>query len=219
MDASHPLNARTFFAFLLALIAGVTGPLQGQPLTLLSLSGDTGSFVSVGTNSYTMSAQGRGSASGYDQLSFAQRPLEGDFDFQVQMASLVISDPFVRAGLMLRSGPTTNGPFAAVFASSPLAGCFFESRSSTGGTSIRATATGGFPATQPELWLRLKRTGTTVTGYTSTDARSWVQLGSMSFNWTRETRFGLAVSSQNNAIPTTARFLSLAPTTDLAVTG
>ena len=216
MDASHPLNARTFFAFLLALIAGVTGPLQGQPLTLLSLSGDTGSFVSVGTNSYTMSAQGRGSASGYDQLSFAQRPLEGDFDFQVQMASLVISDPFVRAGLMLRSGPTTNGPFAAVFASSPLAGCFFESRSSTGGTSIRATATGGFPATQPELWLRLKRTGTTVTGYTSTDARSWVQLGSMSFNWTRETRFGLAVSSQNNAIPTTARFLSLAPTTDLA---
>ncbi len=77
---------------------------------------------------------------------------------------------------------------------------------------MRATAPGGFPATQPDLWLRIQRQGKVITGYAGTDGRTWTRLGSMTLVWLAEPRVGLAVSSQNAGTSTTARFRALGPT-------
>ncbi len=195
-----------FFLLFLATSA------RSQTLTRLGIGNDAGALSLVGTNGYDISARGRGPAITSDQFTFVQAPWSGDFDLRVRVDDLTISHPFVRAGLMIRTGPETNAAFAAVHASSALTGCFFESRTTAGGNPVRATAPGGFPATQPDLWLRLQRQGNVITGFAGTDGRTWTRLGSMTLVWPDLPRVGFAVSSQNPDTATTARFRSFGPT-------
>jgi hypothetical protein len=104
---------------------------------------------------------------------------------------------------MVRDGLAINNAFSAVFATPSAVGCFFESRSTTGGASTRS---GFYPVTYPYTWLRLKRTGNIFTGYASFNGENWSQLGSTTINMASAVYFGMAVSSRNGELLATAGF-------------
>ncbi|MCX8109525.1 MAG: PA14 domain-containing protein, partial [Verrucomicrobiae bacterium] len=148
-----------------------------------------------------------------DKLQFAWKPMVGDFDHQVRVANVTVSDPFLHAGLMARETLDANARFAAALASSAQLGCFFESRATTGGMTTTATPRGGFPVNYPRTWLRLVRQGQTITGYAGVDGKTWVQLGSQTFSGLGTTLYlGLAVASGTTNKVATARFRAVSYT-------
>jgi len=148
-----------------------------------------------------------------DQFHFGWIERTGDFDLEVRVARVTVSDPFVHAGLMARDGLAANARFAGVFTSSPQLGCFFETRATAGANTTSATLPGGFPANHPFTWLRLRRSGAVFTGYASLDGQGWVTLGSATLSGlAARVNVGCAVSSENAARMAHAAFRDLGPT-------
>ncbi len=178
-----------------------------------------GSIEGVGSGAFNLTGGGGQIGRTADQFQYAWEQRTGNFDVQVRVEGVSITDPFVHAGLMARDGLSTNNRFAAVFASSPQAGSFFEARSSTGANSTVTTVGSGFPANYPQTWLRLRRVGNVFTGFGSFDAQSWVQLGTVTITGMPSSlQFGLVVASLQPAMAATARFRDLGPTLQTATT-
>jgi hypothetical protein len=163
------------------------------------------------SNGLSLVAGGTGIGKLSDQFSFAFETRTGDFDVQLRLGSLGLSDPWAMAGLMARDGTTTNAAFAASFATPGPVGSFFQSRTNSGSA---ATQAGFFPVNYPDTWLRLKRVGNVFTGYASLDARSWTTLGSVTFTASSLLQVGIAVSSHSAAQTTSAAFSAFGNTTN-----
>ena len=89
-----------------------------------------------------------------------------------------------------------------VFAT-PENGAHLSFRSATNGTTtVRKEA----PVPAKNAWLRLKRSGNKFTAFTSTDGKTWKNVGSVKFKIPAKLQLGLAVTSHNNSALTTAVF-------------
>lgn len=148
-----------------------------------------------------------------DQFEFSWEPKAGDFDLQVRVASALITDSFLHAGLMARETLATNAPFAASFASSAQLGCFFKTRKTVGAAVTTSSFPGGVPVNYPDTWLRLRRVGNILSGFASLDGRSWALLGTNSYTTLSNTLLvGFALSSQSSTLPTRVEFRDIGPT-------
>lgn len=146
-----------------------------------------------------------------DQFQFAHQPQSGDFDFRVRLADLSVSDPYVKAGLMVRESVLDTARFAAVFASSPQLGSFFESRSTASAAAKMNGPSLKFPSNYPWAWLRLRRSGNDFTGYAGFDGKAWQQLGAINLALPSQVLLGMAVTSGATNAPATAKFRDLGP--------
>jgi hypothetical protein len=158
---------------------------------------------------------GAGSAIGglADQFQFGWQQRSGNFDVQVRLEDVTITDAFLQAGLMIRESLDANARFAASFASSPQLGCYFQSRTSAGSSATTAAPRNRFPVNYPYTWLRLQRVSNAVNGFASLDGRLWTSLGSASFaSLPTSLYLGFAVSSDSEQHLATARFREFAPT-------
>lgn len=172
-----------------------------------------GSVVRLPEGGFDVTGGGTDIGGTSDQFQFGWEQRTGNFDLQVRVANVDVTDPFLHAGLMVRESLDSGARFAAIFASSAQLGCFFESRTGTGAPAGTAAPATGFPVNYPRMWLRLRRAGNDVTGYASFDARGWTQLGTVNLSsLPAKVYFGLAVSSANAAATTTARFRDLGAT-------
>jgi len=138
-----------------------------------------------------------------DALHFAWQHRTGDFDIRARLAGFEPTDPFAKAGLMVRETLDANSRFVAALATPATVGCFFMARNTAGTAPSRA---GYHPANYPETWLRLKRSGDVFSAYASHDGQAWVLLGSGSLSLPSTVYFGLAVTSRNRAVLATAGF-------------
>ena len=138
-----------------------------------------------------------------DSFAFVSQFRTGDFDLQVRVDALGLSDGYSEAGLMARQGESTNGPFAAVLASGGLGGVKFQSRATPGQAAVSA---GSLPVNYPHTWLRLRRVGNTFTGYGGFDGQTWKALGTATINMPVQIYVGFAVSSHNPANTVAAQF-------------
>ena len=161
----------------------------------------TAGAISPSNYGFGLTGAGTGVGGTNDQFSFAYETRTGDFDLQVTLGSLALSDIWASAGLMARDGLGSNAMFAASFATPGAAGSFFQSRTNTGAA---ATRTGSFPVNYPDTWLRLKRAGNTFTGYASLDGAVWSLLGSTTFTAPATLQVGIAITSHNPAQSTFA---------------
>lgn len=192
--------------------------LHGQLAVPMELSpalggGPEDAVVRRGPDAWELRSRGRGIlAANPDQAVFAGMVCTNDFDVQVRVEDLLVSNPFVRAGLMLRSSTNASATFAAVYASSPMAGCFAETRAATGGAPTRASSFGGFPSAPPTAWLRMRREGALVTTYASVDGRGWTRMASVFLDAGPEAQLGLVTTSQSAWASTRAFFSGLGNT-------
>ena len=86
----------------------------------------------------------------------------------------------------------------------------FQSRVTRGGTS---TSIKGFPGAAPQ-WIRLVRSGNTFTGYYSANGTAWTLMGSATVAMTAQVYIGLALTSHNPRLRTSATFTDVALTVE-----
>ena len=128
----------------------------------------------------------------------------GHFDdlvSSVRVKTLDNTNPFAKAGLMLRA---SLDPSAAhvVLDVRPDGNVEFMTRSSTG---AETTYVAGAVATFP-VWLRLSRSGLTVTGELSQDGTTWTTVGTTSPTVPADALIGIAVTSHVKGTNTLATF-------------
>jgi hypothetical protein len=167
-----------------------------------------GSVVPVsGGSDVTGGGQGLGGSA--DEAQFAYQLAGGDFDVRVRVQGFAASQIWAEAGIIARESLDADSRFAGTFTTPGLAGSFFQARTNTHGL---ATAAGSYPASFPNTWLRLQRTGDRLSGYTGRDGISWAQLGAVTCNLSNRLYLGLAVTSQASNQTATAEFREFSPT-------
>jgi regulation of enolase protein 1 (concanavalin A-like superfamily) len=88
---------------------------------------------------------------------------------------------------------------------SAASGVSFIRRTTTGGTSVSTTIAG----IAAPRWVRLDRSGNTLTAYHSNDGSTWTLVDSATVTMPTSIFVGLAATSHNNAALTTATFDSV----------
>ena len=168
---------------------------------------DVGSPVRAGTAASsapgTFSVTGAGEAiwGSADQFQYVYQPIQGDTEIIARVASLQATHAGAKAGVMIRESLNTGARHASMFATGS-SGWSFQYRDVTDGWSFVSAGSGG---TAPG-WVRLMRAGDRLTGYQSTDGKSWSLVGSETIEMSASVYVGLAVSSRVETVTTAATF-------------
>jgi subtilisin family serine protease len=176
-------------------------PWQAQDIGSVGVAG---SATVTSPGAFTVSGSGADIWGTADAFQFVYQPLTGDGQVIARVATVPNTDPWAKAGVMIREDLTAGARYAAVLVT-PSNGVAFERRLASNGASTYTAGTGSAPE-----WVKLARTGTTMTAYASADRNTWVLVGSDTVSMTATTVYvGLAVTSHNNATLGTATFDSV----------
>jgi subtilisin family serine protease/regulation of enolase protein 1 (concanavalin A-like superfamily) len=148
-----------------------------------------------------------------DAFHYAYRTLDGDGTIVARVSGIQWVNNWTKAGVMIRNSlsPSAAQAFMLV-AASPAKGVPFQRRTIDGGES---TSSPGSQSTAPR-WVKLVRSGSTITGYESADGSAWTPVGSDTFSMGRAVLVGLAVSSHVTGTAATATFDNVAVTSSSA---
>ena len=139
-----------------------------------------------------------------DSFQFDSLPLTGDGQITARVVSQTNSDPWAKAGVMIRESLTT-GSRQAMTLMTPTNGIAFQRRlDANGGTSHTAGA-----LVAAAYWVRLSRVGNTFTASQSKDGVTWQVVGSSTIAMGSTAFIGLAVTSHSNGVLSTAVFDSI----------
>jgi len=168
--------------------------------------GATGSASGSG-GSFTVAGAGADVWGTADAFRYVYKTLTGDGTIVTEVTSEQYVANWVKAGVMMRESldPGSRQAFMLV---SPGKGLAFQRRVDTDGLS---TSTGGGLLTAP-YFVRLTRSGTTITAFMSPDGSTWTTVGSDTFAMAQTIYVGLAVSSHVYGTTATATFESTAVT-------
>ncbi|MES2923293.1 MAG: LamG-like jellyroll fold domain-containing protein [Verrucomicrobiota bacterium] len=136
-----------------------------------------------------------------DAFRFTYLTTSGDCTITARVASLENTDPWAKAGAMIRESLDPNSRNTFMFVS-PGNGVGWQTRTSAGGNTTNAVTAG---VTAP-CWVRLVRSGNTFTGYYSTNGTTWTQRGTTTLAMSTNVFIGLALTSHNNSTLCTAGF-------------
>jgi RHS repeat-associated protein len=165
---------------------------------------------------YTVSGSGPGISGTVDGMHFVYQPLSGDGSVVARVLSLQGGASSAQAAVMIREtlGATSTDAFLGYQGHY----IYFWDRPSTGAdTAYQST---NVYLTLPR-WMKLVRTGSTFSGYASSDGVNWVQVGtSVTISMAQNVYIGLAVSSDDNSSLSIVKFdsVSISSTASLAPT-
>ena len=151
----------------------------------------------------------------HDSFRFACKPLHGDGSIIVRVDLLADTGPWDRAGVMIRESFETDARHAAVLVTTGH-GVSFQYRSVDQGAAQRTTCEGP----QAPYWVKLNRSGDTLTAWRSPDGVRWVTAtgdlsdSSASIPMSSDVYVGLAVSSDSGHPATSAEFSGVSITGD-----
>ncbi|MHC4117739.1 MAG: LamG-like jellyroll fold domain-containing protein [Planctomycetota bacterium] len=170
-----------------------------------------GGFAEGAGGTFTMTAAGADIAGTVDQFHFAYKVLTGPGTIVAKMDSIVETDPWAKAGVMIREtlDADSKHAFACV---TPGNGVAFQGRTDTGTSSFSANQTA---VTAPH-WIRLERdaAGNFIASH-STNGSAWEPVGSAvptNIPMTSNVYVGLALTSHNSTEATEATFSNIAIT-------
>jgi hypothetical protein len=154
---------------------------------------------------YTIQGSGTDIGGTSDEFQYAFTNLAGDETVYAAVLTQDSTNPNNKAGLMFRDSVSSTSPFAFIGITSG-GTAVFEYRTVSGGPTTNVTITG---ITAP-YWVELVKTGTTYAAYISPTGlpNSWVQVGTgvnLGFG-NAGAYIGMAVTSDNNAVLSTATF-------------
>ncbi len=168
-----------FVWFLLCLVFAPGMVKADAPLPLPSpwQSADIGAGTLPGASSFqngsfTITGAGSDVQNTSDGFRYVYQPMHGDMVVTARVASQTNTDPWAKAGVMIREGLDADAK-NAFLAVTPGNGVTFQSRGSAGG----ATQTEQEPEIAAPIWLRLRRVGSSMTAFHSADGKSWSLVG------------------------------------------
>ena len=173
-------------------------------------SADIGTVGAAGSTvedhgTFLISGSGVGTAGAADEFRFVSQDQTGDGELICRVVSVDFVNQNSRAGLMLRAGTAADAPFAMIGITAG-DGVQFSSRVTAGATTVSAASVNFIAA---PVWLRLVRSGGTVTGYYAEEINgvrgAWHTGGFDSgFTLPATVKAGVAVTSFADASLTTA---------------
>ncbi len=166
---------------------------------------DYGSCPKAGSCGYknychTVTACGDDIWNNKDSFHYQWQPAYGDCSIIVKCTSIGNTDPWAKAGIMIRETLNSDSKHASCFVT-PANGCAFQWRGTTGGSSGNSNGGNSGPC-----WLKLVRRGNTFTGYRSSDGNNWTKCGEQNISMGSSCYIGLAVTSHNTSASCTATF-------------
>jgi glucosylceramidase len=172
-----------------------------QPLPLPWTSADIG-FVgltggsSFSSGTFTLNGSGNDIWNNTDAFHYVEQPVGGTCEIRARVVSVQNTDPWAKAGVMLRETAAAGARNATVVVT-PGNGVAFQVRASTGAASTSTVLVG---ITAP-CWVRLVRgPGNVFAGYYSSDASNWIQIGAnATIPMGNNAMAGLSVTAHNNA--------------------
>jgi hypothetical protein len=167
---------------------------------------DIGSVAQAGSaascsSSFIVQASGNDIWGSADAFHFASTSLAGDGSLVARVVAVQNTDPWAKAGLMMRNDTTAGSIFADLFVT-PGNGVSFQWRATANG-GCNSTTVGGITA---PVWLKLTRSGTNFMGYYGMDGLHWTLVASNGINMASSVRAGLALTAHNNSALTVAGF-------------
>ena len=130
-----------------------------------------------------------------DEFFYVYQMVSGDFEIIGRVTFLQNTDPWAKVGLMARDAFGPGERNALVFVT-PFNGAGLQWRSAIGG---QTQFTPGGPASFP-VWLRLVRTGNTLSAYKSFNGSDWTFIGSTTLNLQATISIGLALTSHRDGV-------------------
>jgi regulation of enolase protein 1 (concanavalin A-like superfamily) len=194
-------------------------PLQdwtGNGVTDLSLwvRGNPVRFVDKGNGAFTVGASGHDIWDAADDFRFVFKRLSGDGSVTVKVESLVNTNAWAKAGVMIRQSLDADSAMAYMIQSFS-SGASFGWRQTPAGTPGSATQTG---IVAPQ-WVKLTRTGNAFTAQYSADGKTWTDIKdangqkvSTNIMMTGSIYIGLCTTSHDTALTTTAQYSGAATT-------
>jgi regulation of enolase protein 1 (concanavalin A-like superfamily) len=131
-----------------------------------------------------------------DAFHFVYRPLNGDGQIIARVAAMQYTDPWAKAGVMIRETMATDAK-EVLMALSGQGGSTMQWRSVSGDRT--AGSVDGPPAKLP-YWVKLTRAANVFTGFVSADGSNWRLVGIATVPMNRNLFVGLAITSHNNAV-------------------
>jgi regulation of enolase protein 1 (concanavalin A-like superfamily) len=161
--------------------------------------------TSYSNGTFTVSGAGANIWGTADSFHFVSQPVSGDTQIVARVVTMENTSTFAKAGVMIRASTAANAAHV-ILDVRPTGDIEFMTRSQAGGaTTWLAGANRAAP-----VWLRLVRSGTTVTGSFSTNGSSWTTVGSTTLAIAASARAGLIVTSQDTNRLNTSTFDSAA---------
>jgi len=161
-----------------------------------------GSFTEAPVGTYTMTGSGVDIWGTADEFHFAFKEVSGAAKIIAEVVSLDNTDPFAKAGVMIRDTLDADSAYVGVFIT-PENGVRFQYRNDAGAVTERDFAEG---VTAPQ-WVRLERTsGGLIRAYYSADGSSWDRFSLTQVSATMPIYVGLAVTSHNAELTCQATF-------------
>lgn len=151
----------------------------------------------------TLKASGNGIISNIDNFHFAFQRLIDNGSIEARIMSIDELNDKCQAGIMMREELQQQSAFVMLTISA-VRGLEFSARNKTGDqtTVIKSdTQINTFP-----LWLKITRDINEFKAMTSADGQVWKEFGSVQMDFKRDLKVGLAASSGNHAMLTTAVF-------------
>jgi len=176
-----------------------------------------GSFVEGPVGTYTMTASGTDIWGNADEFHYAFRMLTGTGSIIARVESVEQTDPWAKAGVMIRETLAAGSKFAAVYITPTNAdgtatnGCRFQARSATdaAATSDSGVATAEQTAIVAPYWVKLERdvAGNFRASYSS-NGSTWRQMSwnPQNISMSSNVYVGLALTSHNTAATCEAKF-------------
>jgi hypothetical protein len=188
----------------------VTASLAGMPPPQFT-SADIGAVGFPGSAYYcngefTISGSGSDIWNNSDafQFDYVYVPISTNCDIRAQVLSMENTSSSAKAAVMIRESLAANSSHAMADVEAG-AGAEFIWRNGTGASASSAVTNGALPG-----WVRLTRTNNTFTAYSSTDGKTWTEIGTpTNISMAVGTYIGLAVCAHNNAALNTSIFTNV----------
>lgn len=198
----------TYYYVVSSLSGGVESPNSAQVSVTLPYPWATQDIGAVGLPGsatfsggiFTVSGCGTDIWGTADAFRFVYLPVTGNCTMIARVSSVQDIDPWSKAGIMIRSSLSANSANALI-AVTPGNGVTWQYRTTTGGTSANTTFAGAAP-----YWVKLVRSGNTLTGYRSPDGVNWTLEGTETISMASTNYIGLAVTSHNASYLCSATF-------------
>jgi hypothetical protein len=155
------------------------------------------------SDTYTVAGSGADIQGSADAFRYVSQASSGDCSIIARLTSQQNTNGWAKAGVMIRDNAVQAGGINAALVVSNGA-LNFQWRSATGGATL---TTGGGALTPPNTWLKLTRTGNSVSAFKSADGVTWTQVGTaQTLTLAGSATIGLAVTSHANTVTSTATF-------------
>ena len=185
---------------------------NGADRLVLHVRGNAPDFQETAEGAIIMSGIGSDIWDAADQFRFAYKNLNGNGSITVRVDSLVRSNEWAKAGVMIRETLEAGSKHAFVAVTpEPSHGVSFQRRPIAGTTSYNTDVAN----IEMPHWVRLTRTGNTFTAQQSADGVTWVDITvspALEITMAGNVYIGLAVTSHDTAVSTAAEFSNLSTT-------